>query len=116
MEFTAPEAGHDVPLWVVRPLGDIDVTTAGEFADRLEAADASGAPVVVLELSKASFLDSSGIRAIVTAAARLDARGARLLIEGASGAVGRVLEISGLIDRLTSTHRSPNHPPLHITT
>jgi len=57
---------------------------------------------VILDASGVSFLDSSGIRAIVTASNALEAQGGRLLIEGMRGAVQRVMEVAGLLDKYRS--------------
>jgi anti-anti-sigma factor len=90
-------------VWSIRAHGDIDIdhapVLAGRFADVLD----QGAKVVVLDLSGATFLDSSGIRVIVRAGEQLRAHDGQLLIEGASGAVSRVLEITGLLERYASS-------------
>ena len=58
-----------------------------------------GATVIVLDASAVDFVDSSGLRAIIRCGSRIADNGGRLFIDGMSGAVQRVLEISGLIDR-----------------
>jgi anti-sigma B factor antagonist len=55
--------------------------------------------LIVLDASDVEFLDSSGLRVIVASGIRLSNAGGRLLIEGMSGAVQRVLEVSGLIEQ-----------------
>ena len=107
-DATQPEdpvalAGASAAVWSIRAHGDIDIdhapVLAGRFADVLD----QGAKVVVLDLSGATFLDSSGIRVIVRAGEQLRAHDGQLLIEGASGAVSRVLEITGLLERYASS-------------
>lgn len=82
--------------------GEIDVDTAPRLADALDALVDGGATMVVLDASDIHFLDSSGLRVIVSAGQQLADRGGRLLIEGMSGAVQRVLEVSGVIEHFRS--------------
>ena len=57
---------------------------------------------VVLDLSQTGFLDSSGLRAILTAQRRLTDERGRLAFRGPSEAVTRLLEITGLTRPLRS--------------
>jgi anti-sigma B factor antagonist len=79
--------------------GDVDSSTAADLAETLDALIDQGATLIVLDASEIEFLDSSGLRVIVASGKRLSNVGGRLLIEGMSGAVQRVLEISGLIEQ-----------------
>ena len=58
-----------------------------------------GAKLVVLDASDVGFLDSSGLRVIVNTGQALTSAGGRLVIDGMSPAVHRVLEVSGLLDQ-----------------
>jgi len=80
--------------------GAIDVTTAPKLSEVLDHAIDDGARLVVVKLEHVSFMDSSGLRALVVAADRLNALDGQLLVDGASAAVSRVLEITGVIERL----------------
>jgi anti-sigma B factor antagonist len=75
------------------------VRTAPDLAQALDALIDEGAKLIVLDASDVEFLDSSGLRVIVATGIRLSNAGGRLLIEGMSGAVQRVLEVSGLIEQ-----------------
>jgi anti-sigma B factor antagonist len=79
--------------------GEIDLQTAPRLAAELESLIERGALAVVLDASGVEFMDSSGLRVIVNGNSKLSAAGGRLLIDGMSGAVQRVLEISGLIEQ-----------------
>ncbi len=94
----ATSSGETPAVWAVRPHGEIDVERAPRLAEQFDAVLARGAKVVVVDLSNASFLDSTGLRVIVRAAERLRERDGQLLLEGASGAVSRVLEVTGLLE------------------
>ena len=82
--------------------GEVDAGTAHKLADTLDALVDDGAKLVVLDASDVEFLDSSGLRVIVNTGIKLSNVGGRLLIEGMSGAVQRVLEVSGLIEQYRS--------------
>jgi anti-sigma B factor antagonist len=79
--------------------GDIDVSTAPLLKQQMQEVVGRGATIVVLDVSDVNFVDSSGIRVIVEAGNGLRDRGGQLLIEGISAAVGRILEITGLLDQ-----------------
>jgi anti-sigma B factor antagonist len=85
-------------VWSVRAQGDIDIDHASALAGQLDDVVERGAKVVMLDLSGATFLDSSGLRVIVRAGDRLREHDGQLIIEGASGAVSRVLEVTGLLE------------------
>ena len=100
-----PEAGGapaTSAVWSLRAQGDIDIDHAPALQGRLDDVLDRGAKVVVLDLSGASFLDSSGLRVIVRAGERLREHDGQLIIEGASGAVSRVLEVTGLLEHYSS--------------
>ncbi|MDP9071450.1 MAG: STAS domain-containing protein [Actinomycetota bacterium] len=77
--------------------GELDMYTAPALQERLEEVIAEpGTSAVVLELSRLSFIDSSGLSAIVMASRKLGDRGGELNLSGPSPAVRRVLEITGI--------------------
>ncbi len=57
-------------------------------------------PVIVLDLSKLTFLDSTGLRCLVTADRRAREAGRRVVIVRGPDAVQRVFEITRLDERL----------------
>ena len=98
-DATATHAPSGQPAVRLTARGDIDAASAQVLSDAFEQVLAEGAAVVVLDTTDVEFLDSSGLRVIVNAGNRLSDEGGQLFIEGMSGAVQRVLEISGLIER-----------------
>jgi anti-sigma B factor antagonist len=87
--------------WRVDLHGAIDLETAPELSEELEDLASRGAKLVVVDLTDVEFLDSSGLRALVHGARTVEAGGGRLLVEGASGAVERVLELTDVLRRLS---------------
>lgn len=87
--------------WSVRIRGALDLHSATMLQARLDELLADGALLVVLRLGDVEFLDSSGLRTIVSTARRLRDAGGKLLVAEASGAVLEVLEITGVLQDLT---------------
>ena len=83
----------------VRVRGEVDIDTVGAMITELQAAEAGDATSIVLDLSGVSFLDSTGVSAIVRGALRSRAQGDRLRVV-TSPAVDRVLDLCGLRGRL----------------
>ncbi len=97
-----PDAPPPGGAWTIVGSGEIDLVSAHLLLEAIDLAIAKGATLVVLDATSIVFVDSSGLRAIVSAGQRMASADGRLLIDGMSGAVQRVLEISGLIDRYRS--------------
>ena len=94
-------------VWVVAPRGAVDLQSCEQLAQSFREVIDAGGRVVVLDLGEVDFLDSSGIREIVRAARALQDIGGRLLVEHASGAVQRVLEVTGILEGLKLEARHP---------
>ena len=87
--------------WRIELRGDVDVATAPELQAQILDRVEQGARLVIVDLGAVTFLDSSGLRALVHGAQALEAVDGRLLVENATGAVARVLELTNLIEKLT---------------
>jgi anti-sigma B factor antagonist len=94
----------DSHAWLLTITGEVDATTAQPLDDAFDEVLALGAQLVTLDLTDVAFLDSTGLRSIVRASNLLAEHDGRLVVAGLSGAAQRVLEISGLIDRLADQH------------
>lgn len=92
---------------VVAVRGELDLASVDQMRSALASALAECPAEVVVDLSGATFVDSSGLGVIVGAEGRRDASGAgqrRVVVRGASHAVRRVFEVAGLESLL---ERSP---------
>jgi anti-anti-sigma factor len=105
--FTTDTTERGSGSWHLLARGELDVASADQLAQALDPLIDGGATLVVLDLTDVSFLDSSGLRTIVRAATALEERDGRLVIDGASPAVARVLEVTGLLERLRGDHGQP---------
>jgi anti-anti-sigma factor len=83
--------------------GELDLDRADVVAGQLSALAAQGATTVVIDASGLSFIDSSGLRALLSARDQLAAAGASLQVINLSPAVERVLEMTGTRELLTGT-------------
>jgi anti-sigma B factor antagonist len=84
-------------VWVVTPRGEIDAYSAPSLREDLRVlVEERGALVVVIDLSAVTFLDSSGLGAIVGTLRRLRERDGRLTIVEPKTAASRIFEHTGL--------------------
>jgi len=88
------------PVPVVTARGEIDLFSSRDLASRL--GELSGEPGVaaVLDLSEVTFMDSIGLGVVLKASSRFRRQAKRLVIVAPAGPVLRLLELSGLGDRL----------------
>jgi anti-anti-sigma factor len=78
----------------LRVTGELDLATADDLTRRLEALG-QGMGDITVEASGLSFVDSTGVRAVLRAAERLEGRG-RLILRAPTPSVRRVLRLMGL--------------------
>lgn len=78
--------------------GELDIATADELERGLRAAVSCGD--VVLDLQAVSFMDSSGLRALLVASREAREAGRRLLVLPGSGQVLRVIEMAQVAEHL----------------
>jgi anti-anti-sigma factor len=76
--------------------GELDLATAAEVQRELERVEATDAESIVLDLSELTFMDSTGVRLLVTAHARARADSNRLALLRGGRAVQRILQLSGV--------------------
>jgi len=93
-----PSESEDLTLLVAS--GDIDMTASREFGRRLEGALRAAAGDVVLDLDQVVHLDSTALRALLSARKVAEERGARLALVCVRRPVLHVLEVTGLTELL----------------
>jgi len=82
---------------VVRALGDIDIANAAEFEETIRLAGGADAPVLVIDLSEVSFIDSSGLGVLVTHQyARRDDDAKVFRVVASSAHLLKIFEVTGL--------------------
>lgn len=81
---------------VVTARGELDVVTAVQLRNLLFDRVLCAQPVLVVDLSPCTFMDSTGIGTLVAARRWTNARGARLVLVCDEGPVLRVLRLTRL--------------------
>jgi anti-anti-sigma factor len=87
---------------LVQISGELDVATAPTLDETLKQAEASDARAIVIDLTGVSFIDSTGLRALLEADARdgANAHPARLQITGGSAQAQKLFKLAGVLDKL----------------
>jgi anti-sigma B factor antagonist len=89
-----PESAGSRRVLSVR--GDIDIGTLGILRSALQAALESGRRDVWVDLSEVTFMDSSGLNALVNADHEFSGCKRNLTVICPTGPVRRILELTGL--------------------
>ena len=92
---------------MVRLTGEFDLAGVDGFERKLQGEPGSQEDTLVLDLSGLTFIDSSGLRAVVMVDHRVRAEGKRCLIVRGPERVERVLELTGVGERLELVDRFP---------
>jgi anti-sigma B factor antagonist len=71
--------------------GELDIGTAPQLAEAVDAALDDGCREVVLDLAGTTFVDSAGLGALVTAARAVDQRRGKMAVVSPRGSEARVL-------------------------
>lgn len=95
-EFSASSETVDASTEVVIVSGEIDIFTAPEFKGIISKAIDSGRDVVIVDLSAATFIDSSSLGVLISAQRRLSLREGRLMVASDVPAVRSTFKITGL--------------------
>ena len=83
---------------VVSLVGELDVMSAPEFEARVREIHCDATVRVLVDVSGLVFVDSSGLNSLVKAAVAAEARGAALVLAGASPHIARVFEVVRMSD------------------
>jgi anti-sigma B factor antagonist len=80
--------------------GELDISTYEVAQAQLEEAERNGPELLVVDLAALGFVDSTGVRLILSADERARAAGRRLALRLGDGLARRVFTALGLLDRL----------------
>jgi anti-sigma B factor antagonist len=86
---------------VVAVSGELDLRTSPELEERLNRAFDGGAELVILDLRRIEFMDSTGLRVLLSAHQRAHDTGRRFALVRGADQVERVLTLTGVRDLLT---------------
>lgn len=94
--FTLTDEGFSEQIVFVSVTGDLDLWNAPALEQRLGACLERGQRWIVVDLSRAAFLDSSGLGALTNSMRRIERKGGRLVIINTDPQMRRVFELTGL--------------------
>ena len=91
----------DEPGWaIISPVGEIDLATVAQLEEALAPSVTAGDTDVAVDLTRVTFMDSTGLRALLSAKQSLTLTGHRLVLIVAGGPIDRLLDISGVAQTL----------------
>ena len=90
------EVDPDRESVIVRPVGELDLATAPIVDSQLSELVAAGFESVVLDLRKLCFMDSTGLKLLMSWEARARAEGITLRMLPGPPAVQRVFQVAGV--------------------
>lgn len=92
MEIADEKAGA---VRILRPEGRLDHAAARPLEEAVGRVVDAGETAILIELDGVSYVSSAGLRAILTAAKRVQEAGGRLALSAPSDSVRDVLDVSG---------------------
>jgi anti-sigma B factor antagonist len=95
-KFEVQEQDIDERTRIIDASGEIHVSTAPEFSERLNAAIADGKTAIVLDFSRVEFIDSTGLSVLLNGLRRLTRRQGALSVVCTNPTVLRLFEITRL--------------------
>ena len=95
-KFDVQESDVDERTRIIDAGGEIHVSTAPEFSERLNAAIAEGKTALVLDFSRVEFIDSTGLSVLLNGLRRLTRRKGALSVVCTNPTVLRLFEITRL--------------------
>ena len=105
MNFQINDEEIDETTHVIELGGEVDLYTAPEFKERMVQLIESGKKQIVVDLSKATFIDSTTLGVLVGGVKRLRPAGGSLALVCTDENITKIFEITGL-DRVFPIHAS----------
>jgi anti-sigma B factor antagonist len=94
--FELGEEGSDAGAHIINVRGEIHLTTAPQFSQRLTHAIESGKTAVVLDLCGVEFIDSTGLSVLLSGLRLVNQKQGRMALACANPTVLRLFQITSL--------------------
>lgn len=104
LEIAVDRSGDSV---VLRLEGELDLASAAQLEGELKALEEERPPLLVADLRRLAFIDSSGLRLLLVAAERAEQEERRFVVVRGSPEVDRILEITGAEHQLELASSPP---------
>jgi len=95
------EVRDDRQAVVIEVSGELDLASSPALEHELERGAGSGAPLVIVDLRKLEFMDSTGLSVLVRAHQRASESDRKFGVVKGPPQVQRLLDLTGVADRLT---------------
>jgi anti-sigma B factor antagonist len=92
---------------LLRLTGELDMAGIDRFEQLLTAQPGPEAGTFVLDMRGLTFIDSSGLRALIMADQRVRAEGGRFIVVRGPARVNEVLEVTGVAQRVELVDEPP---------
>lgn len=76
--------------------GEVDLASVGDLEHAIDNCFSDDAKRLVVDLSESSFMDSTGLKALVMANRRFDESGRSFAVAVPGGPVARLIDLSGI--------------------
>jgi anti-sigma B factor antagonist len=93
---------------LLRLTGELDLARVARFEQLLADGPSSEAETLVLDLRGVTFIDSSGLRALIMADQRVRAEGRHFVVVRGPDRVNQVLEMTGVAERIELVDEPPS--------
>ena len=97
LEFETQNSGGSVTIALT---GELDISSAGKVEEELDRVEGKAPALIVLDLSGLEFMDSTGLRLVLSADARAREQSRRVAIVRGPDAVQRIFDVTRLEERL----------------
>jgi anti-sigma B factor antagonist len=104
LEIAVSESGG---VRLLRLTGELDLAAVDQFERLLTADQTSEAATFVLDMRELTFIDSSGLRALIMAEQRVRDKGCRFVVVRGPDPVNEVLEMTGVARRIELVDEPP---------
>jgi anti-sigma B factor antagonist len=92
---------------ILRLAGELDMAGVDQFERLLAADQAAQTGTFVLDMRALTFIDSSGLRAVIMADQRVRAEGGRLIVVRGPDRVNEVMEMTGVARQIEVVDELP---------
>jgi anti-anti-sigma factor len=92
---------------LLRLTGELDMAGVDQFERLLVADETPKTGTFVLDMRGLTFIDSSGLRAVIMADQRVRAEGGRFIVVRGPDRVNEVMEITGVAQRIELVDEPP---------
>lgn len=105
MNFRLEEQEIDSETHVIELVGEVDLYTAPEFKERMVKLIEGGKKNLIVDLTGATFVDSTTLGVLVGGVKRLRPHGGTLTLVCSDENISKIFDITGL-DRVFTIHRT----------